>query len=70
MVNRLYTIANRLYTMENNLFIIINHFYVVISNLYTIINYLPKKIFLLIVSKMDMKLNKNSKVGYFCRKPF
>ena len=52
--------------MINNLFIIINHFCVVVSNLYTIINkLLKKKVFLLIISKIHMKLNKNPKVGYF-----
>ena len=60
MVNRLYTVVNKLYIMINNLFTIINQFYVVISNLYTIINKsFTKKIFLLIISKVDMKVNKN-----------
>ena len=55
--------------MVNNLFIIINYFYV--ANLYTIINKLftKKMIFLLIVLKVDMNLNKNLKMGYFCTKP-
>ena len=59
------------YTMVNNLFTIINHFYVIVSNLYIIINKLftKKEVFLLIVSKMNMKLNKNPKVEYFCTKP-
>ena len=56
--------------MVNNLFTIIDHFYVVGSNLYGIINklFIKKRVFSLIVSKMDMKLNKNPKVGYFCTK--
>ena len=55
--------VNYFYIMINNLFTIINYFYFVVSNLYTIINKsFIKKIFLLIVSKMNMKLNKNSKV--------
>ena len=64
-------IVNRLYTMVNKLFTIINQFYVVVSNLYTIINKLftKKIVFLLIVLKVDMKLNKNIKVGYFYTKP-
>ena len=45
--------------MINNLFIIINYFFVV-NNLYTIINKLfIKKIFLLIVLKMNKKLNES-----------
>ena len=69
MINRLYIIVNKLYTMINNLFTIITHFYAIVSNLYTIINKLfTKKVFLLIVSKVDMKLNKNLKVEYFCTK--
>ena len=56
------------YNMINKLFIIINQFYVVLSNLYLIINKLFKKIiFLLIFSKVNMKLNKNLKIWYFCR---
>ena len=56
--------------MVTNLFIIINRFYIVISNLYTIIKKLfNKNVFLLIISKVDMKLNKKKKVGYFCTKP-
>ena len=57
--------------MVNNLFTIINQFYFVVSNLYTIINKLFTKniIFLLIVSKVDMNLNKNLKTEYFCTKP-
>ena len=48
--------------MINNLFIIINYFFVV-NNLYTIINKLfIKKIFLLIVLKMNKKLNESSKI--------
>ena len=61
MVNKLYALVNRLYTMVNNLFTIINQFYIVVSNLYVIISKLlqkKKKDFLLIVSKVDMKLNK------------
>ena len=56
--------VNRLYTIVNNLFTITNHFYVVVNNLCTIINKLftKKMVFLLIVSKMNMKLNKNIKV--------
>ena len=61
---------NRLYSIINNLFTIINHFHVIVNNLYTIINKLfTKKIFLLIVQKIDMKLNKNLKIRYFCTKP-
>ena len=57
---------NRLYTVVNKLFTIINHFHVIISNLYTIINksFTKNKVFLLIVLKMDMNLNEDSKVGY------
>ena len=56
--------------MVNKLFIIINQFYVVVSNLYIIINKLfTKKIFLLIVSKININVNKNLKVEYFSRKP-
>ena len=57
--------------MANNLFTIINPFYFIVSNLYTIINKLftQKNVFLLIVSKVHIKLNKNPKVGYFCTKP-
>ena len=57
--------------MVNNSFTRINHFYIVVSNLYIIINklFIQKIVFLLIVSKVDMKLNKNPKVGYFCKKP-
>ena len=60
---------NRIYTKINNLFIITNQFYVVSK---TIINKLftKKEYFLLIVSKMSMKLNKNLKIGYFCTKPY
>ena len=59
--------VNRLYSMVNNLFTTINHFYVVVSNLYITINKLvnKKEYFLLIVSKMDMKLNKNLKLNIF-----
>ena len=48
----------------------INQFYCVVSNLYTVINKLftKKMIFLLIVSKVDIKLKKNLKVEYFCTK--
>ena len=59
--------------MVNSLFTIKNRFFVVVNNLYTIINKVftnKKKIFLLIVSKVDMKSNKNLKIGYFCTKPF
>ena len=57
--------------MVNNLFTIKDNFYIIISNLYSIINklFIKKRLFLLVVSKMDMKLNKNSKGGYFCIKP-
>ena len=70
MINKLYIVVNRLYTMINNLFIIINHFYDVVSNLYIIINklFIKKIIFLLIVSKVVMELNKNQKLWYICRK--
>ena len=63
-VNRLYTVINKLYTMINNLFIIINYFYIIVSNLYVIrINKLftKKNIILLIILKLNMKLNKNPK---------
>ena len=70
IVNRLYTVINKLYTMVNNLLIIINKFYVDVSNLHTIItNLFTKKVFLLIVLKVNMKSNKNSKIRNFCRKP-
>ena len=70
MINKLYIIVNRLYIMVNNLFIIINQFYIIVSNLYTIINKLftKKRVFLLIVLKVDMKLNKNAKEEYFLYK--
>ena len=46
--------------MLNKLFMVMNQF--IVSNLYTIINKLfIKKIFLLVVSKVDMKLNKTQK---------
>ena len=63
--------VNRLYIIINKLFIIINQFYVVVSNLYIIINklFIKKIVFLLIILKIDMKLNKKSKVKYFCREP-
>ena len=71
MINRLYTIVNRLYTMINKLFTIINQFYIVVNNLYTIkIIIYQKIIFLLIFSKVDIKLNENLKIGYFCTKPY
>ena len=70
MVNRLYIIVNRLYNMANNLFTILNQFYVVISNLYIIINKIFIKNGIFDNSfKVDMKLNKSSKIGYFCTKP-
>ena len=55
------TVVNRLYIMVNKLFIIINQFYIIVSNLYTIINQLftEKMLFLLIISKVDIKLRKN-----------
>ena len=57
--------VNRLYTLLNKLYIIINTFYILVNNLYTV--YLPKKkVFLLIILKMDMKLNGHLKVGCFC----
>ena len=42
-----------------------------VNNLYTIINQLftKKTVFLLIVLRVDMKLNKNPKVEYFRTKP-
>ena len=42
-----------------------------VNNLYTIINklFIKKMVLFLIVSKVDIKLNKNPKVTYFCTKP-
>ena len=58
---------NRLYTM---VYTIINRFYNVLNNLCTMVNKLftKKRVFVLIVLKMDMKLNKNLKIKYFCTK--
>ena len=55
--------------MVNDLFTIINQFYIIVSNLYIIINklFIKKMVFLLLISKVDMKLNKNPKlIEYFC----
>ena len=57
------------FTGINNLLIIINYFYIIINNLYIIINQLFKKIiFLLIILKTNIKLNKNTKIEYFSTK--
>ena len=60
IMNRLYILVNRLHTMINKLFTIINQFYIFVSNLYIIMNklFIRKRAFLLIVSKVNMKLMK------------
>ena len=50
--------------MINKLFTIINQFYVIVNKLF-----ITKRVFLLIISKVDMKLNENLKVGYFSQSP-
>ena len=62
--------VHRLCTIVNNLLTITNQFYIVVSNLYTIINKLftKKRVFLLIIIKVDMKLNKSTKEEYFLYK--
>ena len=62
--------VNRLYIMVNNLFTIISQFYTIVNNLYIITNklFIKKRVFLLIISKVAIKLNKNSQVGYFYTK--
>ena len=64
LVNILYTLVNKLYTIINKFYVVVNHLDTMKNKLFT-----KKNVFLLLVLKMDMKLNENLKVGYFCTKP-
>ena len=64
-MNRFYKLVNKLYTIINRFYIIVNIFYNMVNKLFT----KKKGVYLLIILKMNRKLNENLKVEYFCTKP-